>query len=203
MDWNLSSSVRIATIRRRSPRGNVDWNEYNYKGCKSNGSFPTRERGLKYSLQSWDTDRGMVVPHAGTWIEIASARRRTERSASFPTRERGLKSELILCTPWLSLASFPTRECGLKCLQSFNIISFISRSPRGNVDWNQRKHIIRIAVRCRSLRGNVDWNYTYNGKVVIPIGRSPRGNVDWNLFGMYYLFCLHLQSFPTWECELK
>ena len=33
-------------------------------------SFPTRERGLKYTLCGCEETLYMVVPHAGTWIEI-------------------------------------------------------------------------------------------------------------------------------------
>ena len=41
----------------------------------------------------------MVVPHAGTWIEIqVRVIKRITRDKSFPTRERGLKlMELINC----------------------------------------------------------------------------------------------------------
>ena len=34
------------------------------------GSFPTRERGLKYGSPCQDMSIAGVVPHAGTWIEI-------------------------------------------------------------------------------------------------------------------------------------
>ena len=33
-------------------------------------SFPTRERGLKFTGPIYVTKRNVVVPHAGTWIEI-------------------------------------------------------------------------------------------------------------------------------------
>ena len=33
----------------------------------------------------------MVVPHAGTWIEIRASRKHITTEESFPTRERGLK----------------------------------------------------------------------------------------------------------------
>ena len=33
-------------------------------------SFPTRERGLKYKITGAIHSRQVVVPHAGTWIEI-------------------------------------------------------------------------------------------------------------------------------------
>ncbi len=55
-----------------------------------------------------------VVPHAGTWIEIKTTPSiGTALLSSFPTRERGLKSEghkLVIDTT----KSFPTRERGLK-----------------------------------------------------------------------------------------
>ena len=34
----------------------------------------------------------IVVPHAGTWIEITYGRKKQMLTRSFPTRERGLKS---------------------------------------------------------------------------------------------------------------
>ena len=99
-------------------------------------SFPTRERGLKYcqSFQSqnllhrrsprgnvdWNIDNkdllksAIVVPHAGTWIEIFS---RTQVVHN-------------------SLESFPTRERGLKFLHLYHCLYQNRRSPRGNVDWN-------------------------------------------------------------------
>ena len=55
----------------------------------------------------------MVVPHAGTWIEIMQILMMWMlQKSSFPTRERGLKS--IMSTP---VRYAPAR-----------------RSPRGNVD---------------------------------------------------------------------
>ena len=33
-------------------------------------SFPTRERGLKFIIRTMDQALHIVVPHAGTWIEI-------------------------------------------------------------------------------------------------------------------------------------
>ncbi len=38
----------------------------------------------------------LVVPHAGTWIEIVKEGKYCGNKPSFPTRERGLKS---VCTP--------------------------------------------------------------------------------------------------------
>ena len=54
---------------------------------------------------------GTVVPHAGTWIEIQRPQRLPAVSESFPTRERGLKF-------------VPLRRSA----------AWASRSPRGNVD---------------------------------------------------------------------
>ena len=55
------------------------------------GSFPTRERGLKYEAYVHSSIDSLVVPHAGTWIEIEKAVPCSASSSSFPTRERGLK----------------------------------------------------------------------------------------------------------------
>ena len=76
-----------------------------------NLSFPTRERGLKYSMRENDHCLDLVVPHEGTWIEISSSEQFHFVLLSFPTRERGLK-------------------------YGYNISSILEngRSPRGNVD---------------------------------------------------------------------
>ncbi len=99
----------------------------------SNLSFPTRERGLKLTRTDENGFRYAVVPHAGTWIEMVLIRIKTTVFMSFPTRERGLKSAQNPCTTLYPL-SFPTRERGLKsfCFQRRN--NYQSRSPRGNVD---------------------------------------------------------------------
>ena len=57
----------------------------------------------------------MVVPHAGTWIEIPeSIMIQLEKQSSFPTRERGLKFCYKNERAVRFDASFPTRERGLK-----------------------------------------------------------------------------------------
>ena len=74
-------------------------------------SFPTRERGLKFSICLSNFCSTIVVPHAGTWIEIRQFPPLLYLVVSFPTRERGLKSHDV------------------------STIRFIGRrSPRGNVD---------------------------------------------------------------------
>ena len=80
--------------------------------CENLQSFPTRERGLKCYSISINCLLDPVVPHAGTWIEIALYRYHMTIYASFPTRERGLKYVL-------------ESELGLNSDR---------RSPRGNVD---------------------------------------------------------------------
>ena len=59
-----------------------------------------------------------VVPHAGTWIEIHLRKFLLCGSWSFPTRERGLKSLWRINIPENSM-SFPTRERGLKSKKKF------------------------------------------------------------------------------------
>ena len=55
-------------------------------------SFPTRERGLKYWTIMSVIYAHVVVPHAGTWIEIEKIENKNKiTDKSFPTRERGLK----------------------------------------------------------------------------------------------------------------
>ena len=76
-------------------------------------SFPTRERGLKFSAGSVSAGLQSVVPHAGTWIEIALKQELQLQSQSFPTREHGLKYWLPGCLTGSS-SSFSTRERELK-----------------------------------------------------------------------------------------
>ena len=121
-----------------------------------------------------------VVPHAGTWIEMYPPTTAHKHIKSFPTRERGLKLHVYWRT-------------GKSCNR---------RSPRGNVDWNPPEleraldlyvvphagtwieisfHIPGLhRLLRRSPRGNVDWNQTKMAAASITTGRSPRGNVDWN-----------------------
>ena len=54
-------------------------------------SFPTRERGLKSEDSMNRVNEIVVVPHAGTWIEIQWKIWLEMLFGSFPTRERGLK----------------------------------------------------------------------------------------------------------------
>ena len=54
-------------------------------------SFPSRERGLKFYLKLVNLNTVVVVPFAGTWIEILSLKGADGGKGSFPSRERGLK----------------------------------------------------------------------------------------------------------------
>ena len=147
--------------------------------------------------------RIIVVPHAGTWIEIQYLYLLIQSPlSSFPTRERGLKygTDHFRIK---SVLSFPTRERGLKLHVYWRTgKSRNRRSPRGNVDWNPPEleraldlyvvphagtwieisfHIPGLhRLLRRSPRGNVDWNQTKMAAASITTGRSPRGNVDWN-----------------------
>ena len=57
----------------------------------------------------------LVVPHAGTWIEITGVVGGDVTAvSSFPTRERGLKYLTHMYIHGMKV-SFPTRERGLKC----------------------------------------------------------------------------------------
>ena len=100
-----------------------------------------------------------VVPHAGTWIEIAFRTLKIICLLSFPTRERGLKS----------------------CKDKYNN-QLSRRSPRGNVDWNYLLCFQAPPLFRRSPRGNVDWNIYMLICFFGGWSRSPRGNVDWNIF---------------------
>ena len=75
-------------------------------------SFPTRERGLKYRISCFFEYRRDVVPHAGTWIEIAIMSLKLMHGAVVP--HAGTWIEILLI------------RTGLHVIQR--------RSPRGNVD---------------------------------------------------------------------
>ena len=119
----------------------------------------------------------IVVPHAGTWIEIEIVVVNTQCTTSFPTRERGLKYVLIESAPIITMSfptrerglksypvnenggnflSFPTRERGLKCKLCLECIGILVVPHAGT--W------IEISVPLRFLDAK--------------ISRSPRGNVD-------------------------
>ena len=75
-------------------------------------SFPTRERGLKYALFPTNQIYITVVPHAGTWIEIALIFAQTASSSVVPH-----------AGTWIEILNI-----------FIALIAFLCRSPRGNVD---------------------------------------------------------------------
>ena len=107
-----------------------------------------------FPIVNWLID--VVVPHAGTWIEIFHVLAMYTAPMSFPTRERGLKSDVVVAIDalaavvphagtWIEIniqkeynntvrRSFPTRERGLKSLNKIEYLEARGRSPRGNVD---------------------------------------------------------------------
>ena len=63
--------------------------------CCVSQSFPSRERGLKQSLEAQIEELRKVVPLAGTWIETLRLFTAFVTSVrSFPSRERGLKHRM-------------------------------------------------------------------------------------------------------------
>ena len=54
-------------------------------------SLPSRERGLKSLDCDFFSDRKIVAPLAGAWIEIQEMVHLTIQLRSLPSRERGLK----------------------------------------------------------------------------------------------------------------
>ena len=99
----------------------------------------------------------IVVPLAGTWIEIIEVTiSGSAYTTSFPSRERGLKLWNIGKQP-VFLVSFPSRERGLKssilCL--YEDAAFVV--PLAGT-WIEIEDEYSAAVEeaCRSPRGNVD-----------------------------------------------
>ena len=130
-----------------------------YRGCFQGvhevRSFPTRERGLKLLRFHILVKKRIVVPHAGTWIEIEIDGLCESTCAVVPHAGTWIEiSSFSLFSPistvvphagtWIEISSnhippfsslsFPTRERGLKYMSVFPRRIRQSRSPRGNVD---------------------------------------------------------------------
>ena len=75
----------------------------------------------------------MVVPHAGTWIEIHLLIVFVGIISSFPTRERGLKL-LPKGSLFLSHKVVPHAGTWIEIVQQYTNRNASCRSPRGNVD---------------------------------------------------------------------
>ena len=115
VDWNRIDLIYDFIQYSRSPRGNVDWNIDNGKDYTAETMVvPHAGTWIEIDILHTGSIDRLVVPHAGTWIEIQSCLFLCQFcNLSFPTRERGLKSDFY--SPWAyQLVSFPTRERGLK-----------------------------------------------------------------------------------------
>ena len=144
-------------------------------------SLPSRERGLKLSLTRISTSskrrslRGsvdwnfpstvrlrmyFVAPFAGAWIEISAG-----------TVQGNLQDVAPFAGAWIEI-----------CTSLCCIITVLSRSLRGSVDWNVENMVLESGNLCRSLRGSVDWNSASAWHCLFYSGRSLRGSVDWNYF---------------------
>ena len=144
--------------RRRSPCGNVDWNRTDIE------------------LKSFN----IVVPLAGTWIEIEEA-----------GREKDLQSGRSPCgnVDWNN-----RKEC--------EIYVFFCRSPCGNVDWNCLMRLASTISFCRSPCGNVDWNSINLKSPTVVLPSFPLRERGLKLIASLAAFHLTL-SFPLWERGLK
>ena len=115
VNWNPLLLIRPYWYLGRSPRGNVNWNKlYSAPQPRIWGSFPTWERELKW----------------------ASIRPFTFYKESFPTWERELKLviNVIACALCLVVPHVGTWIEISICRTWWTIRK--SRSPRGNVNWN-------------------------------------------------------------------
>ena len=140
-------------------------------------SLPSRERGLKSRSAFHRSDRSLVAPFAGAWIEIFSDHRLSFLPLSLPSRERGLK----FCTVskhQRQQRSLPSRERGLKSRSAFH------RSDRSLVApfagaWieifsDHRLSFLPLSLPSRE-RG---LKFIVKVKNVTYIRRSLRGSVD-------------------------
>ena len=96
-------------------------------------SFPTRERGLKFDLGDKDPEKYVVVPHAGTWIEMEK-----ETSIGYPTSvvpHAGTWIEIRATYEVTKSNVVPHAGTWIEIVYLKLLLQVCrSRSPRGNVD---------------------------------------------------------------------
>ena len=81
----------------------------------------------------WWNENGIVVPHAGTWIEMKVIAQENILVVVVP--HAGTWIEIgKTCPEFVRQMSFPTRERGLKLEVLHHQMNRLGRSPRGNVD---------------------------------------------------------------------
>ena len=158
VDWNLQVKPSIRIWLSRSPRGNVDWNILHPSA--QNGSLRRSPRGnvdWNMRISKWRL-MPIVVPHAGTWIEMSFEFCDILSCKVAP--HAGTWIEINIQKEYNNTVrrSFPTRERGLKSLNKIEYLEARGRSPRGNVDWNSPEVHKKRKRTSHSPRGNVDWN---------------------------------------------
>ena len=204
VDWNYFSFSILSHWNSRSPRGNVDWNLFKRLRSSSNG---------------------IVVPHAGTWIEIVESGtglsknwRRSPRGnvdwnpidigttddGDYVVPHAGTWIEIIQ-HPWLLpyTAVVPHAGTWIEMIHYVCAWEQVIVVPHAGT-WIEIKKTGECisAMNRRSPRGNVDWNSCKDWKNAADVCRSPRGNVDWNVRYETDVLMPTL-SFPTRERGLK
>ncbi len=97
-------------------------------------SFPTRERGLKFTGPIYVTKRNVVVPHAGTWIEILLTPGRFHPCYVVPHAGTWIEISNIKLIA-ISMLVVPHAGTWIEIgVTGLDIKGLTSRSPRGNVD---------------------------------------------------------------------
>ena len=134
VDWNSKKFLDVRHLICRSPRGSVDWNLYAIYSLVKEVSLPTWECGLKLKVLT-------LVVHVLSRSPRGSVDWNFERAyllaRSNVAPHVGVWIETIrISFDFWSFESLPTWECGLKPFARFLFLSLLSRSPRGSVDWN-------------------------------------------------------------------
>ena len=97
-------------------------------------SLPSRECGLKFSIEGVQNLIAKVTPLAGVWIEIAHFRSFPSHSGVTPLAGVWIEIEVKPIILASTLRSLPSRECGLKYGEGLDRSRKIRHSPRGSVD---------------------------------------------------------------------
>ena len=144
-------------MRRRSPRGSVDWN-------------------ISLTLHKLYLQ---VAPLVGAWIEISKILYLFLSKWSLPSWERGLKSSMWYYHSYNSRRS-PRGSVDWNTFILTSFVKWFSRSPRGSVDWNIEQEISAKNLLVAPLVGAWIEIHTHHPLFTTQSGRSPRGSVDWN-----------------------
>ena len=123
---------------------------------KDNMVVPHAGTWIEINSQYISVRKILVVPHAGTWIEITELITGADVSKSFPTRERGLK--YADCTPLrYPCIVVPHAGTWIEIGQTTTNTNIGQVVPHAGT-WIEidKDMVLNVTARSRSPRGNVD-----------------------------------------------